>query len=397
LPDNQPPTARETPGGQKSGVGQGSEAQDAGPKQTPPEAKTNASGEEPKPHGGELTQQEKQPGQGKSSNKEASGTSPQETNAPHPKTPGSPEENKSKTGQDDAASSPSTSPKQSNSHGDQKGDRSGGGGTGGGQQANQSGPDTAGSHASAEQGAEKSDDQGQGEVGHKGGDQVRSDHATGHPASQGEGPGSASQQKPGGEKPGEGTQQPPQQPLANQPAASGDKGSSQPSGAGDASNPKPGTAGKQSAGNPAAGGSGSDEAAGATPPPSGGEPVGDAPNVDFASKQTDLNLDYLARQLNQQKPDQRLLDRLGWSRGELEKFYQQWLQMRKEAQLGGPEAKQKYNDALHSLGLKPSSTELRGGTARDKQQQLRDSRRSDPPPGWREMFNAYSEGISGGK
>jgi hypothetical protein len=396
LPDNQPPTARDTPPGQKSGVGQGSEAQDAGPKQTPPEAKTNAPGQQTKPHGGEVTQQENQPGEGHSSNKEAGGTAPQETNAPHKKTPGSPDENKSKSGQDDAASSPSNSPRQSNSRGQEKGDRSGGGGTGGGQQANQAGTDTAGSHASAEQGAEKSDDQGQGEIGHKGGAQLPSDHPTGHPASQGEGPGSTSQHKSGGEKAGSPTQ-PQQQPPAGQPATSGDKGSSQPAGDGDAANPKPATAGAHSAGNPVAGGIGSDEARAPAPPQDGSQPSGDAPNLDFASKQTDLTLDYLARQLAKEKPDPRLLDRLHWSRAELEKFYQQWLQMRKEAQLGGPEARQKYNDALRSLGLKPHSTELRGGTARDNLQHLRDSRHSDPPPGWRELFNAYSEGIAGGK
>ena len=72
--------------------------------------------------------------------------------------------------------------------------------------------------------------------------------------------------------------------------------------------------------------------------------------------------------------------------------------MRRDAQFAGPEARQKYNDALRSLGLKPHSTELRGGgTAMDKSQHLRDSRHSDPPPGWRDLFNAYSEGIAGKK
>jgi hypothetical protein len=396
LPDNQPATARETPPGEKSGVGQGSEAQDAGPKQTMPEAQTNAPGQQPKPHGGEVSQQENQPGQGGSSGKEAGGTSPQEANAAHNKNPGSPQQNKSKTGQDDAASSPSVSPKQSNSRGQEEGDRSGAGGKGGGQQANQAGTDTAGSHASAKQGAGKSEDQGQGEIGHRGGDQVPSDHPTGHPASQGEGPGSTSQRKAGGEQSGQQTQ-PQQPPPASQPAGSGEKGSSQPAGAGDASQPKPSTSGGHSAGNPVAGGTGSDEARGPAPPPSGGAPSGDAPNLDFARKKTDLMLDYLARQLAKRKPDRPLLDSLGWTRADLEGFYRQWTQMRREAQLGGPEAKQKYNEALRSLGLKPHSTELRGGTATDKLPHLRDSRRCDPPPGWRELFNAYSEGISGGK
>jgi hypothetical protein len=364
-----------------------------------PEAKTNAPGQEPKAHSGEASQQENQPGPGGSSGKETGGTSPQDTNAAHDKKPGSPDQNKTKSGQDDVASSPSVSPKQSNSRGQTDGDRSGGGGKGGGQQSDQAGTDTAGSHTSAEQGAGKSDNQGQGEIGRKGGEQVRSDHATGHPASHGEGPGSTSQRRPGGEKPGEQTQQQQQQqPPASQPSSSGGKGSSQPSGGGNESNPKPATAGTTSSGNPVAGGSGSDEAHQPPPPQPNAAPSGDAPNLVFARKQTDLALDYLARQLAKDKPDPRLLDRLGWTRADLEKFYQQWAQMRREAQLGGPEAKKQYNDALRSLGLKPHSTELRGGgTAMDKFQHLRDSRRSDPPPGWGDLFNAYSEGIAGKK
>ena len=362
-----------------------------------PEAKTNAPGPEPKAHGGEASQRENQPGQGNSAGKEAGGTSPQEANAAHQKKPGSPDENKGKSGQDDATSSPSVSPHQSDSHGDEKGDRSGGGGKGGGQQANTAGTDTAGSHASAEQGAGKSEDQGQGEIGHRGGDQVRSDHATGHTASHGEGPGSTSQNKPGGEKPGQQTLQQQQPPPSSQSSTSGGKGSSQPSGAGNEPNPKPATAGTTSSGNPVAGGSGSDEAHQPAAPQPSGAPSGDAANLDFARKQTDLALDYLARQLAKEKPDPRLLERLGWSRGELEKFYQQWAQMRREARLS-PEAGKKYKEALRSLGLKPHSTEIRGGgTPMDKQQHLRGSRRSDPPPGWRDLFDAYSEGIAGKK
>jgi hypothetical protein len=362
-----------------------------------PAAKTDAPGQEPKAHGGEQSQGENQPGHGGSSGKEVGGTSPQGDNAPHAKTPGLPEENNRKSGQDDAASSPSGSPKKSDSRSQENGDRSGGGGTGGGQQANQAGTDTPGSHSSAKQGAGKSEDQGEGEIGHKGGDQVRSDHPTGHAASQGEGPGSTSHSKPGGQESGQQTQQQ-QQPRASQPSTSGGKGSSQPSGGGDSSNPKPGTAGTTSAGNPVAGGSGSDEARGPAPPPPNAAPSGDAANLDFASKQTDLALDYLARQLAKDKPDPRLLGSLGWTRADLEKFYQQWAQMRREAQVAGPEAKKQYNDALRSLGLKPHSTELRGGdTPRDKYQHLRDSRRSDPPPGWRDLFDAYSEGIAGKK
>jgi hypothetical protein len=397
LPDNQPPTSRDTPPGQKSGVGKGSEAQDAGPKQTMPEAKTDAPGQEPKAHSGEASQQENQPGPGNSSGKGTGGTSPQDANAAHKKKPGSPDQSKSKSGQDNAESSPSVSPHQSSSRGGEDGDRSGGGKGGGGQQANQAGTDTAGSHTSADQGAGKSDDQGEGEIGHKGGDKVPSDHPTGHPASHGEGPGSTSQNKPGGENRGEQTlqQQPP--PPSSQPSTSGDKGSSQPSGSGQESDPKPATAGTTSSGNPVAGGTGSDEAHQPPPQQPNAAPSGDAANLVFARKQTDLALDYLARQLKD-KPDPRLLQRLGWTRAELEAFYRQWAQMRRDAQFAGPEARQKYNDALRSLGLKPHSTELRGGgTAMDKSQHLRDSRHSDPPPGWRDLFNAYSEGIAGKK
>ena len=148
-----------------------------------------------------------------------------------------------------------------------------------------------------------------------------------------------------------------------------------------------------------AGGSGSDEARQPPPPQQPGvTPAGDAANLDYARKKTDLALDYLAHQLAKDKPDPRLLERLGWTRSDLEKFYRQWAEMRREAGSANPEAKRQYNDALRSLGLQPRAAELRGGgTPRDKFQHLRDSRRSDPPPGWGDLFNAYSEGISGKK
>jgi hypothetical protein len=115
-----------------------------------------------------------------------------------------------------------------------------------------------------------------------------------------------------------------------------------------------------------------------------------------------MALEYLEQQMAKDKPDQKLLDRLGWSREELEQFYRQWRKMKQEAGGMGPEAQRaqgELDDALKSLGLVPRSTTLDGsGMKSDRMTRLRDSRRFDPPREWADLYKAYSEGVgSGGK
>lgn len=137
-----------------------------------------------------------------------------------------------------------------------------------------------------------------------------------------------------------------------------------------------------------------------TPPEEANVP-GDPYNREFAEKQTTLALEYLKDQLAKEKPDPKLLEQLGWSRQDLEKFVNRWETMRRAAAEPGPSgeaAQRRFDEALKSLGLRPRGTVLRGGsTSRDQMRNLKEAGRFDPPPEWSEMLRAYNRGVAGGK
>ena len=58
-------------------------------------------------------------------------------------------------------------------------------------------------------------------------------------------------------------------------------------------------------------------------------------NLEYARKATDLALAHLKNELAKDRPDPELLNRLGWTRGDLEKFVKRWEQLRGPAQAGG--------------------------------------------------------------
>ncbi|NUQ65440.1 MAG: hypothetical protein HUU20_23475, partial [Pirellulales bacterium] len=147
-------------------------------------------------------------------------------------------------------------------------------------------------------------------------------------------------------------------------------------------------------GNPTQGGMPGQQETAGSPPESG--PLGaDDPNLEYANKQTELALEHLKDQLAKENPE--LLDRLGWDRKQAEDFIRNWEKMQREA--GRPDdqgraAQRDLKDALRSLDLRPRRTELQGGrSTTDPLQNLRESRRFDPPPEWAEMFRAYTKGL----
>ena len=96
------------------------------------------------------------------------------------------------------------------------------------------------------------------------------------------------------------------------------------------------------------------------------------------------------------------MNRLGWTRGDLEKFVKRWEQLRGPAQDGGnrgASAKRELDEALQSLGLRPRATSMQGNAKRDdKSQGYKESRRSGPPPEYAEQYKAYTQGTAkGGK
>jgi hypothetical protein len=98
------------------------------------------------------------------------------------------------------------------------------------------------------------------------------------------------------------------------------------------------------------------------------------------------------------KPE--LLDKLGWSRQDAERFLKRWEQWKQAAGQQGPEgqaAKKSLDEAIKSLGLRPHGTVLRGGqTKHDQLDNLRDAGRSDPPGDWAEQVHEYTRGVATG-
>lgn len=157
---------------------------------------------------------------------------------------------------------------------------------------------------------------------------------------------------------------------------------------------KPGGARGQPAGGVADG-----KAEGATTPPETSDNAADEANLEYTRRQTQLALEYLRDQLAKEKP--KLLERLGWSKDDARRFIERWEAMQRAAAEKGPtgEAARKHlDDALRSLGLRSGKVELRRGrTTIDKPQDLRDSGRFAPPPGWEEQFREYTRGVAGGQ
>jgi hypothetical protein len=122
------------------------------------------------------------------------------------------------------------------------------------------------------------------------------------------------------------------------------------------------------------------------------EPGGDDPNIEYAKKATDLALEYLKDQ--QTQPDQELLDRLGWTQEDVQKFVQRWEQMKREAagrDNRAQPARRQLDDALRSLGLGPGSDRLRQGEGRkDGMRGMRESgSRTRLPAEYRDLYDAY--------
>ena len=169
----------------------------------------------------------------------------------------------------------------------------------------------------------------------------------------------------------------------------------------DQSNPNPNSLGSSgqhsSADNPTAGGvpgTKSDQATAGDPIQ---EPGGDAANLDHTLQATDLALRYLREQ--QDNPDRALLDDLGWTQDDLQKFQQRWERLRKDAQQNTPagqKAQRELKDRLESLGLQSPQTKMRRGSSRiDGFGGLSDGgQKTQPPPEYRELFKAFQKSTA---
>ena len=389
---------------------------------------------------GEQQNQEKSPGGEQSTSKGAAGDGNEEksqgapNSKPEMKPTEKPEQAPSKGEKTNQQEPPAgaNSKRESDSHGDEGGDKAGGGEEGGGQKAPREGTGSAGQNQSADNGAGESGEKGKGDNSPNAGRDAKSDHPTG--SADGKTPGEGSQQrdgtgdkpggkpggedekkaagkeeaegkdagKPGGEdaparnqeqpfsrdaqpsaeqKQGQGNKEPgkqeqqPQDATAKQEQENGDKNES---GAGSGANGQPGGA--------------------INPQPSatGETPEGDAANLEYSRKQTDLVLDKLAEQLSRKRVDDGLLKEVGWSEAELRRFVERWQQRKAAAERNdeaGEAAKRELDDALRSLGLHRG--ELRQNAAqKDSLRDLREAYRGPVPAEYKERLRAYNQGVS---
>jgi hypothetical protein len=125
-------------------------------------------------------------------------------------------------------------------------------------------------------------------------------------------------------------------------------------------------------------------------------PDADAANLDYANKQTDLVLETLSELMKRKQVDKRLLDELGWSEQDLQKFLARWQQLKEAARGDTPAAdaaQKELNDALRSLGLHRGSLQQSKVTA-DGMRDLKEGYRGPVPLEYQERLRAYNQGVS---
>lgn len=275
------------------------------------------------------------------------------------------------------AGSPSNSKKQSDSKGSESGDKSGGGGKGAGQSGKQAGNDSAGSKSAADEGAGAAGETGMGETGTGKGNKEPAGSATGKSGNQA-GEGSSTKADENGTQSGPSGQQPPGAPQKPQEKnAEGD--------------PSKGPGGKAGTSQVVGGGQASDRT-GEGAMSTAEVPDGEKANLEYARKATELALEHLRDQ--EHNPDPELLNRLGWTKEQMQEFLRRWDSLEKAAK-SDPQAQRELDESLKSLGLRPATTKKRsGGNVSDNQRDLRDSgSRTSAPPSYRDQFDQFRKGI----
>ncbi len=346
-----------------------------GASKTKPEEQTPEGSESSKPSSpGQGTTGEA--GDGNASQQDKGSGAPQEQNRDRPKDQTGGPKNSSSS----EASAPSGSKKQSNSKGGDSGDRSGGGSSGAGQSNGQAGNDSAGSNSSADTGAGKSSEQGNGESGEQGGEGTEQSASAegGKPAGE-KGSGNSSRASTSGDKQGAGAP----------PKSNPEQGNSDANEGAPASNNQ----GAGSKTGPVVGGGKEGDRGAGTYDKSGPATEGDAVNLDYARRATDMALEHLRDQ--QHDPDPELLKRLRMTRDEMNEFLRRWESLEKEARENPAKARE-LDESLRSLGITPPSSRTRaGGSTSDNTRDLRDSGdRTAPPSRYRDLFDAFRKGAA---
>ncbi|MDR1270534.1 MAG: hypothetical protein LBK82_13515, partial [Planctomycetaceae bacterium] len=121
-------------------------------------------------------------------------------------------------------------------------------------------------------------------------------------------------------------------------------------------------------------------------------------NLEYTKKITNLVLEYLEDQLKT-KPNQELLDNLGWTEKDLRDFHRKWQEMSEQSKHPEPNTSNddaQWKEAFKSLGLKPGQDRQQLQKSRTEVQdknKVTESQRFTPPSTIKDRFKRYTEGI----
>jgi hypothetical protein len=335
---------------------------------------------------------------------------------------------------DEQGPSPGQGKRQENSAGEKGGEQTGGAEEHGPKEPDRTGTGSSGQGQSADEGTGESAERGTGRTSETGGDDVQGDADGEGEQQQGEGrkasgnngqkPGGTDNREAGDRRPETGGEQDPGEAASaagregerseERGESSGESGESGEKRENGENNPQPGNqpgnqsdpSGDESANQsnsespgsgaePGAGSESSDEFEPASRTNSPANPGGDAANLEYTRRQTDLMLDKLSDMLKDQEVDEDLLNKLGWSEDDLRSFVERWRARKQQAQQpDADDARRQWNDALRSLGLKSPQTERRTTRQQDDLRDLNEGVRVPVPPEFQQRLRAYNQGVS---
>lgn len=127
-----------------------------------------------------------------------------------------------------------------------------------------------------------------------------------------------------------------------------------------------------------------------------GELGEDEANLEYARKQTELVLNELEDQIQNNEVDQQLLDKLGWSEEDLRQFVERWQARKQKAEKHPSKGNQELDDALRSLGLQQKNRRVTGpnNNKTDSIRDLQQGNRTTIPPALRDKLKRYNRGVN---
>jgi len=111
-----------------------------------------------------------------------------------------------------------------------------------------------------------------------------------------------------------------------------------------------------------------------------------------ARNAADLAMEHLKNAVD--SGDAGMLDELGWTPDQARAFLARWEAMRRMARSGDPRARGEFDQAVKSLGLRPTGVRSSRDVPADTKGGQAEGRRSRPPSDYREQFKAFMQGTS---